>query len=110
MKMESITADLKVRIFQGDSSITRSFKVRKLSDGTVVLDDGTRRIVQRPKYHPDHFQAQVSAIKKQHFNPLATLKSVVERFGTNSIVAVGAQIPGWIMAQLQTSAFSHFNG
>jgi hypothetical protein len=109
MEMETITSDLKVRILQGDSSITRNFKIRKLSDGTVVLDDGTRRIVQRPEFHPDRFQAP-QAPREQQFKAVATFRSVIQSFITISINIIAAQIPGWFAVQLKTGALSHFNG
>ncbi len=108
--MESITSDLKVRIFQGDSSVTHIFKIRKLSDGTVVLDDGIRRIVQRPKFHRDRFQTQQPTRKEKQIVSIATFKSVFQLFITKSVSAVAAQIPAWSATQLQSSALSHFIG
>ena len=107
--MESITSDLKVRILQGDSSVTRNFKIQKLSDGTVVLDDGTRRIVQRPEFHADRLQTPQTP-KEQQFRAVATFQSVIRSFITKSINIIGAQIPGWFAVQLQTGVLSHFNG
>jgi hypothetical protein len=98
----SMISEIKVRIFAGDSCTTRKFNMRKLSDGTIVLEDGKSRVIQRPKYHPDRTLSQVQTANGNQSEPVITIQSFKNFIACNAattIIKIGTKISGWFAAQ-----------
>lgn len=107
----SMISEIKVRIFEGDSCTTRKFNMRKLSDGTIVLEDGKSRVIQRPKYHPDRALSQVQTANGNQHESVITIQSFKNFIACNTakaIVKIGTKISGWFAAESQSQSKAFF--